>query len=65
MNPEAEKLLIMQVVFGAVLVIMGMAVLFFMQSMNIVILYIAVALICITYGLTQLTAAALQMSRKE
>lgn len=65
MSPESEKLLIMQVVFGAVLVVMGMAVLFFMQSLNIAILYIAVALLCLTYGLTQLTAAAMQISRKD
>jgi len=65
MTDSKENLLIMQVVFGAVLIIFGMMMLFFMQSLNIMIVYIAVALLCFTHGLTQLLAALVNLTKKE
>jgi hypothetical protein len=65
MPDKVESLMIMQAVFGMVLVIMGMFMLFFMTSMNIIILYIAVALLCFTWGLTQLLSSLLGLTKKE
>lgn len=65
MTDSKENLLIMQVVFGAVLIIFGMMMLFFMQSLSIMIVYIAVALLCFTHGLTQLLAALVNLTKKE
>jgi hypothetical protein len=64
MDPNQQKLLIMQTVFGSVLVIFGMMMLFFMQSQSIIIVYIAVALLCFTHGLTQLLASLINWTQK-
>lgn len=65
MENELENLLILQAAMGAVLVIFGMLMLFFMQSLSIMIVYIAIALICFKDGLIQLLAAFKGITRKE
>lgn len=61
---EQKSLIALQVVFGAILVVLGMLMLSWMYSENIVLVYIAVALLCFKDGLMQLAAAFLEITGK-
>jgi hypothetical protein len=65
MPDRTEIITILQALFGGVLFLMGLMLFFFMQSLSIVILYIAVAILCIAYGLVQMLAAFTSITSKK
>ena len=65
MTEVSQPLLILQVTFGAVLVILGMMLLTMMNATSLTILSIAVALLCFKDGLIQLTGAFLEITKEE
>jgi len=67
MSETPQTLTILQVVFGGVFVILGMILIspWVMYSGNTIILSIAIALVCMSNGLTQLVAAFMEIIGKK